>query len=248
MIPEVGIQQSPQWLKNLDIENFSESPFPIQQILKDSAYYPSSGFDGFPVQFLSNTIQSFIYVDYGYTQQQLDAELTNYGFHGYQVIARRSLTETDLAPKGWCPIQLQPKDGNPLKFDYWIKKPFAEWIIFERQPEFTEEHGAKRFSLIYLCADGVAAFQALYVTNSIAPRVIAIIQPGIGFGNNWSDFKDRDSAFGSIVLGNPAGKPEYLLLGAWESNSECGCWPEYNELVRKKITCRQHYRLWKYGR
>ena len=55
------------------------------------------------------------------------------------------------------------------------RRPFATWMVFERLPEFGEDHGPKRFSLLYLCADGVATYQALYWTHGVHPRAIAII-------------------------------------------------------------------------
>ena len=57
-----------------------ESPFPIRLLLRDSLYYPSSGFDGTPVKYLAGKILSFVYVDYGRTRDELHAELEERGF------------------------------------------------------------------------------------------------------------------------------------------------------------------------
>ena len=94
-----------------------------------------------------------------------------------------------------------------------------------------ESHGPHRFSLLYLCAEGVAAFQALYVANQLAPAAIGIIQPGYGFGGNWTDFTDRDRIFAGIVLDNPAGHPKFLLHGGIGPREfyDQPCWPEYSE-------------------
>ena len=230
MITQIASVETPAWLASVNASTISTNPFPLKEILTDSLYYPSSGFDGYPVRFLAGNFLSFIYVDYGRTESDLNNELKNYNFIGYETIARRSLTEKDLAPNGWTPIQPLPIDGNPLKYAHWIKKPFAEWMIFQRQPDFTSEHGPERFSLVYLCADGVAAFQALYISNKITPKAVAIIRPGTGFGANWTDYRDPEQIFARSVLQNPAGIPEYLLDGQGVGDS-VACWSQYDTKI-----------------
>lgn len=230
MIAEIAPIEPPEWLVNVNAETISATPFPLKEIITDSLYYPSSGFDGYPVKFLAGNFLSFIYVDYGHTERDLNYELKNYSFTGYETIARRSLTANDLAPNGWTPIQPLPIDGNPLKHDNWIKKTFAEWMVFQRQADFSDEHGPARFSLVYLCADGVAAFQALYISSKITPKAVAIIRPGTGFGANWTNFRDPKQIFARTVLQNPAGIPEFLLDGEGVGNS-VACWPQYNTKI-----------------
>ncbi len=90
-----------------------------------------------------------------------------------------------------------------------------------------------RFSLLYLCADGAAAYQALYIANAIAPKAIAVIQPGHSFGGNWTNFEDPQQILARTVAANPAGKPEFLLYGGYGSRDyyRQPCWPEYSEHV-----------------
>jgi hypothetical protein len=60
----------------------------------------------------------------------------------------------------------------------FVRRFFAVWYIFDRDKDRDEDHGPQRFSLLYLCADGIAAYQELYWQNHAAPEVLAIIQPG----------------------------------------------------------------------
>lgn len=114
-----------------------------------------------------------------------------------------------------------------------MKTPFCSWSILERSNDFPPSHGPRRFSFLYLCADGVAAFQALYVANRALPAIVAIIQPGHGFGMNWTNFTDPEKIFAQSVLENPAGKPTILLYGGIGRRSfyEQPCWPEYTKRV-----------------
>lgn len=227
-LPAVG---EPEWLSRIDPNNISEVPFPLADILRASLYYPSSGFDGDPVKYLAGNVVSFVYVDYGQTEGALTAELNGHGFRGYEVIARRSVTERELTPHGWP----SREDGDPNQYRNrgCIETPFCSWSILQRLDEFDESHGPRRFSLLYLCADGVAAFQALYVGNEVAPAVVAIIQPGHGFGENWTNFEDPTKIFARSVFDNPAGQPTILLYGGLGERSfyEEPCWPYYAELV-----------------
>jgi hypothetical protein len=229
-LPEIKV---PKWLLDLTPSEIMNEPFPLNHILKDSLYYPSSGFDGDPIRHLAGNFLSFIYVDYGYTSDELINALQAPGFLGYELIGTRVVTEQELAPKGWDPISLTSSDGNPMQFNDEMKQPFCSWMIFQRNETVSQSHGPFRFSLLYLCADGVAAFQALYVATKKTPKAIAIIQPGHGFGANWTDFTNPEQIFARSVLGNKNGPPEILLYGGYGKRNAYRnpCWPNYQNHV-----------------
>ena len=234
MIKELPVIQEPTWLSNVDPATVSDIEFPLGDILRDSLYYPSSGFDGDPVRYLAGNVASFIYVDYGRSREELVGALRAPGFRGYELLAVRDVSEDELVPNGWTPSFPTPEDGDPWKYQRVMQTPFCLWGILQRQDGFSESHGPRRFSLLYLCADGVAAFQALYVANHASPRIVAVIQPGHGFGWNWTNFEDPNGFFARTVLQNPVGKPEILLFGGVGERHfyEKPCWPEYQEIVR----------------
>ena len=237
MIEELPKACQSEWLSRVDPATIQDAEFPLADILRDSLYYPASGFDGDPVRYLAGNVLSFVYVDYGHSRKELDDELTSPGFRGYEVIARRNVTERELTPRGWTPSFPSPADGDPSRYRDWMKKPFCSWIIMQRRMEMPASHGPKRFSLLYLCADGVAAFQALYVANGKFPAIVAVIQPGHGFGGNYTNFEDPERIFARSVLENPAGRPRFLLYGGI-ARDEYPCWPDYTERLRS---------LWKTG-
>lgn len=232
MINLFPVIEEPNWLR-ADTATLQDAAFPLDGILRDSLYYPSSGFDGDPVRHLAGNVLGFVYVDYGESREDLDDALRNRGFKGYDVIARRDVTEKELTPRGWSRTPPSPADGDPSRYRDWIKKPFCSWIVLERAREMTDCHGPRRFTLLYLCADGVAAYQALYEANGRFPAFVAIIQPGHGFGGNWTDFTDPEAIFTQSVLQNPAGHPEFLLYGGYGEQHDYmpACWPSYSELV-----------------
>ena len=352
MISQLPEKSIPDWLAKISQSTITIDPFPLTQLLEDSLYYPSSGFDRDPVKYLSGNILSFIYVDYGRSHDEFENEIIKRGFRGYECVATRSVTEQELTPRGWRPIQpdrdhidydplvypdnsdftieglkifgidrealqkerdtaermeilskdklprLQEKmeqESEHLAFlkreilneklreeeksdfqqdmkwieakiedvrlqiedarqdynesecenleaatrklypmgDWWNeKKPYCSWSIFQLRGDVPAIHGPPRFSLLYLCADGVAAFQALYYANSASPKAVAVIQPGTAFGGNWTDFENPSGIFADTVLGNPQGSPQILLnKSAGYSFGEQCCWPSYTELI-----------------
>lgn len=231
-LPEIAV---PRWLTNVSPTNIMNEPFPLHEILHDSLYYPSSGFDGDPVRHLAGNILSFIYVDYGRSHDEFISASRNPGFSGYDLVADRSVTELELTPQGWHPVLPTHSDGDPSLTFYrdWIKKPFCSWSVFQRRETVPVSHGPSRFSLLYLCADGVAAFQAIYVANSAVPKAVAVIQPGHAFGGNWTDYTNPEQIFARSVLRNPYGRPEILLYGGYGRRDyyRKPCWPDYQTQV-----------------
>ena len=226
LLPVLAI---PSWLLNLTCAEMEQGTFPLRDLLRDSFYYPASGFDGTPVKYFAGHFLSFVYVDYGRTCDDFKRELEHPGFDGYELVGFRSVGTQELAPEGWRPM---PPD--PVSHTGWIQNPFGVWSVFQRRDDVPEDHGPSRFSLVYLCADGVAAFQAFYVTNAIAPKAMAIVQPGVGIlGGNYTRFKDPEEILFRSVLLTSGGLPDILVYGGngdltWYQQA---CWPEYQRHV-----------------
>lgn len=226
-ISSLPLQPSPDWLVRMSPDRMRSEPFPLRELLDGSLYYPSSSFDGDPIAYLGGNHLSFVYVDYGRDRDELLDALESPGFLAYRVLCHRPVLESELTPRGWVPRL--PVAIIPDHILGWIKRPFCEWVVLEREPGLTDAHGPHRFSLLQLCADGVAAFDALYVSNRVVPGTIAIIQPGHGFGGNWTNFEDPDQPLARSVLGNPAGRPNLLLYGGSGGRDRYTrpCWPQY---------------------
>lgn len=232
----------PEWLSKLD----DTQVLPLSQLLEESLYYPASGRDGDPVRYFGGHIHSFIYVDYGFEREEILKSLNDkhHGFKGYSIIHMRDVNKHELVPRSWTPEVARLAEES-RQYSPWVKTPFALWCIFQRDAHNDDAHGPKRFSLLYVCGDGVATFQALYKANRKSPEVVAIIQPGTGFGGNWTDFRDQNKIFARSVLENPAGQPEYLLYGGWGGGySEC-CWSMYADLIANWKMSGGELGLWK---
>ncbi len=252
-------QPIPDWIASA---NEPLGPLPLFELLDKSVYYPSCGLDGQPVKFLGGYFHSFVYVDYGVRRDDL-LELLGEGgrdrkqrafrdaiearqhlpFRGYRLVACRNVEKDELTPHGWFPHLLEPCDGNPPDRSPSGIPPFAVWSILERTESFDDTHGPARFSLLYVGGDGVASFNAMYLRNNVAPAVVAVIQPGTGFGGNYTDFEDPNQSFARLVRENPVGPPQFLLFGGrGDGGFYAGpCWPDY---VNQVCRFTDRLRLW----
>ena len=198
---------APEWLARVSADTMNTEPFPLQHILRDSLYYPASSFDGDPVAYLAGWIASFIYVDYRHGPDELETKLRETGFLGYERVASRSVTQRELTPQGWHPEYPAEDDRGRCFRQDPVKPPYCTWSVFARSADYPPSHGPSRFSFLYLCADGRAAFQAIYLSNGHRPKGLAIIQPGDKV------FENPEGLFARNILGNPEGPPEMLLYG-----------------------------------
>lgn len=223
MIPEIERMEMPDWLCR---DNFK---FNVYEVVNNSLYYPACGTDGTPVKYFMGNVYSFVYADYAdFMKEYFYREISNPKcVRGYHIIHRESITPWQLIPNGWN-VRIYPteSDGDPKRHINSIAKPYCEWIIFERDPDRDESYNPKRFSLLYIGGEGVATYQALYLSNRIKPKIVTVINPGTGFGLNWTDFRERNKIFGRTILYDKNLAPDY-----YASNQVREIWPEYSEEV-----------------
>ena len=187
----------------------------IKDFLTDSLYYPACGVDWEVIKYCNEHydqlgINKFIYADYWIGETMLKNNLESFSEYplGYNLIESHSVSPSVLG----FDLSLIPECGEVDKEHilWWRKKAYARYAVFEKDPYW--EHGPDRFSLLFLCAEGIAVYENLYLANNIIPKAIAIIQPGTAFGGNWTDFNDPDGPFAKVVKkGNSL--PKYFFSG-----------------------------------
>ncbi len=246
----------PEWLANIElnhVDDLQRVTFPLHEVLSRSLYYPSSAFDGQPVKHFAGVVHSFIYVDYSQQRDKTRQEFT-LGFLGYHLAGQKDLTPTDLSPtpfRGVVPGRYQRDIEYFEEHRSFLTQgvdPFALWAIFDRDSDRDDAHGPKRFSLIYICGDGVATYQALFWPARISPAALAIIQPGTGFGLNYTNFCDPDGFFAWTVLGENRPRPTYLIYHTGRGRRALqACWPEQFPTLIEWWNCEQEIGVWSSG-
>ncbi len=179
----------PRWLATLSAhERFPSDEFFASRFV----YYPGSGLDGQPVQHFASQrfAHCFMYVDYGLSQQRIDAALDappgTYlgGFRGYQRVTRFPLRESDLAPQGWRPHVTAARMRHRLD----QIQPFGMVAVLERDADLGESHGPERLAILFLGADGIATYDALFCQPQVDRLPEFVVLQEHGFGGNYDRF------------------------------------------------------------
>jgi hypothetical protein len=199
----------PNWLVGDSFE------FNIHQILDNSCFYPYGNFQGSPVKQLIKKSYSFVYIEPEATQNMLQWQIYENGFKGYEVIFQQDISQSMLTPNGVVNY------SYPLMNEDYVRPnpaPFCKWIIFENKIEQI------RFSFLFLTADAVASYQALYFSNKVSPRFVVFVYPrgdDRRLQNHWRNLAEKGSFFERILLSNKDYAPEYISFDdePWESYS-----------------------------
>lgn len=201
-------------------------------LLTNSLYYPACGFDFGIIKYCNEHyiefgISSYVYADYGIAEKRLKDNLDS--FYGYYLTKSRPVSATDLV---FDLSQLIPEcnDEDKERINFWRKRPFARYALFERDYGFGPEIGPEVFSLLYLGAEGITVYENLYLANDIIPKAMAIIQSGTAFGGNWTEFRDPDAPLAKTVMKGKT-MPNYFFYGGYGYFSyDDFMWPGYRQI------------------
>jgi len=206
----------PGWLGGFTLSD----AFPREQFFASRVvYYPGSGTDGHPVKLFGSTHSAhcFVYADYGVPQQQIEGQLAaRRGFRGYHTFARLQLCERDLVPGGWTP-HVGPDEVLRDKNHFANVAPFGFLEVLERNANLNDTHGARRLAVLFLGADGIATYDAIFCQKRGTVPFAVLLQDH-GFGGNYDKF-GRGGLLESIVMRSQC-LPSWLLVAeyttAWQ--------------------------------
>ena len=229
MIDEVLALEMPEWLSEI-LKNPKDGAFQIENILRDSLYYPGSFVDATPVNYLVGNIFSFVYADNRISIEELlnyldRTEIYDEGFINYHSIIEKNMKLSDIAPGGWPPGVVRRRIDFLEFYDKDILdvKPDCHWSVWKRNEGLGGDIGPEGFSFFYAFAEMSELYESLYNGLSIAPKILAIITGGLA--NNP---ESNDSDFKRVVVSNPNGLPDYLLNGHFGGPGPVeACWREY---------------------
>lgn len=200
----------PAWLASYT----DTAPFPYTEFFQSRiAFYPGSGNDGHAVKVFGSThaVHCFVYADFSASQEMLEQRLAHpeVGFLGYRTAARRQLLEKDLCPRGWT-AHIRPMALNAAARANEHILPFGFLEVLEREPDFGDDHGPSRLAVVFLGADGVATYDALFCQDPSLCAPFGVLLQDHGFSGNYTRFGRggllEDLARRCTVL------PEYLLV------------------------------------
>lgn len=220
-------ESCPTWLKEFKVgDKFNKEQFFGSRFV----YYPGHGRDGHPVKLFgsSHSAHCFIYVDYMVDKAAILDSLTNQDprfhrrFKGYNTIERLHLSQADLVPDGWKP-NVTLKNQSTFGRDITPFTPFGFLEVLERDAELDDLHGASRLAVLFLGADGIATYDALFCQpNKIYPPFAVLIQDH-GWGGNYDKF-GKDGLLEQIASHCQV-FPQFLLVADGTQQ-----WHEYTKI------------------
>ena len=178
----------PAWLESFGpTSSFNRTQFFTSRVV----YYPGSGNDGHAVKLFggSHSAHCFVYVDYQTPQARIEAELVHTSenndrrFRGYHQKARRQISMKELLPDGWSQHVDAPGSNSFSPVD-----PYAFLEVMKRNEDFTDSHGPSWLAILFLAADGIAAYDALFCQKDGIPPPFAVMIQDHGFGGNYDKF------------------------------------------------------------
>lgn len=179
-------ERMPQWLERFRPgDHFERDAFFSSRIV----YYPGSCFDGHAVKLFgsSHSAHCFIYLDYGVSQERVKEELAHpiYSFRGYGTVGIIQLSIDDLTPSGW-----HPHISRSTMRPFWDSsfEPYGFLAVLERDDWLDHRHGPWRLAVLFLGADGIATYDALFCQRDGTLPPFAILLQDHAFGGNYDRF------------------------------------------------------------
>lgn len=215
----------PSWLSSYKKgQAFSAQKF----FAEKTVFYPGSGCDGHPVALFggSHAAHSFIYADYGISAKSIIEGLNDSarGFHGYDLFEVLELQERDIVPNGWRPTLAYENLKHRIKgMNRFAIEKFAFLAVLERKDKFDEKHGPERLAILFLGADGIASYDAIYCQPNSFESPFAILIEDHGFGGNYDSFGSGsllEKISESAII-----SPKYIL-----TNNSGRLWHSYKDL------------------
>lgn len=230
-------EEIPLWLKKYKRgEKVNINDFFSSRIV----YYPGAGVDGSPIRVFSSAHAShvFLCVDYSISKEEIGKSLSKNAFKGYHLLYKSELSQEELTI-GEVAYHLTDDEKRDVFEKYSVARVptenrYGHIKIYERDKDLGEEHGVKRFAIIYLGADAIATYDALFGNGDHAP--FACVIDSYGFDGSYDHF-GKDSLMERIAK-RTRSLPKYLLCP-----NHCKCWDGYSQI--KDVSGTKNRFVWK---
>lgn len=197
---------------------------PLAEFLKSRiVFYPGSEIDGHPVEVFgaSHSTHCFVYADYWLSEEMLRSELRKRGFRGYDILDEILFPENEIMEiVRWDRHYLSPDElreaaeGTARMRAINHPEPYALLVILERQAKFGDEHGPERLAILFLGADGIATYEAIFANRNAAEPFGMLLQDH-GFGGNYNCF--GKGGFLEKIIERSGVSPRFILAGVHDA-------------------------------
>lgn len=223
-------ERVPAWLEEY---SRGDSRFDLCDFLNSRIlYYPGSGTDLDPLALFarSRAAHCFIYVDYGLKKSEIERDILlggNEFLRGYNRVDRINISDLGLLSGGFV-RNVSPDGMANAGFAQGFVRPYCFLEILERTGTLGEEDGPPRIAIMFLAAESIAAYDALFCQEPCRPPFAMVVQDH-GFGGNCDSF-GHGGLLERLALESKA-IPDFLLVG-----EDTSPWVGFKELINLEPT------------
>ncbi len=164
----------------------------IRSFLRNSLFYGASGLDDTPVRHCASRFRNFIYVDYSLNRQTVLQKLLHDGLGDY-VLAKegdaKELPANLVLGRNWVGIPFLNFGNRAGLSGTWpeimLQDPF---VLMAQLSGKSESNAHQKINFMFIPFEGSATYGLLFTRRHIAPRCVAHIRSGVGFGSNFSGY------------------------------------------------------------
>ena len=182
-------ERMPDWLNN----HQKGAKVDFSKILASRiVYYPGSALEGSPIR-VFNTAHAahvYIYVDYGFGKEEIERRLIEDIPAGYHIYDKQEVSDRDILP--FTPQYHLTEEERAYVMERYREarvpthNSFGFLTIYERDDAYGEEHGAKRFAVLFHCGDAIATYDVIFGNTKAMPY--ACILDNYGFDGSYEGF------------------------------------------------------------
>lgn len=199
MIEKIEKINPPKWLMSNDFE------FDHLNVIKDSLFFPQSNLNIYPVNVFLDNVYSFIYSDFEIERSRFLGKVTHFAFTDFKIIHHSQPKYSQFDYLGVEETvggdhSLFDINNHPFKriaFDHKLnEKPhdnYFDWMIFENS-------SGKRFSFLYISAEPISVYYALYTLTNSAPKILVLENLARRIFENWVIYADEDDLFADLMF------------------------------------------------
>ena len=181
--------------------------------LKRSLFFPACGLDFEPLLRFSNLCDTFVYADWNLAPGEVETAVRNLGcglrLEGEpRVVQREELGGNAAFPMGFR--LSADESGSYQRRMHEVSAPRDPWA---REFRLCRCFGdvTRELTLIYVAAEGLATYTAMYGQHNIAPVAVCTIQSG---GNGWTRLEQPGGAMERLIETYEE-RPRLWIRGSW---------------------------------
>lgn len=184
----------------------------IRKFLKNALFYAASGLDDTPIRHCASRFNNFIYVDYSRKRQAVLQKLLHEGLGDYVLASEADAKELPanlVLGRDWLGIPFLAFGNHPGLPENWHEIMLQDPFVLQAQ--MCRRSGANapnKINFMFIPFEACATYGLLFTRRHIAPRCVAHIRCGVGFGGNFSGYP---SSLGLKMTETREGIPQYIL-------------------------------------